>query len=91
MGRYDHGRPGRRRLARPRALKTSLDGKTDFWANMLALNILQSYYEATGDQRAIQCLAKYFQWQLKCPESNFMTGYWAKVRAGDNLESVYWL
>jgi len=29
--------------------------------------------------------------ELKCPESNFLTGYWAKVRAGDNLESVYWL
>src|SRR5438552_3830990 len=33
----------------PRGLKTSLDGKTDFWPHMPILNAMQSYYEVTGD------------------------------------------
>ncbi|MCX7048886.1 MAG: glycoside hydrolase family 127 protein [Candidatus Sumerlaeota bacterium] len=75
----------------PRGLKTSLKGKTDFWPNMIALNILQSFYEATNDPRVIPFMTKYFKYQLSCPEDNFMEGYWPKMRAGDNLESVYWL
>ncbi len=75
----------------PRSLLTSLDGKADLWPNMLMLNVLQSFYEQSGDPRVLPFMTKYFRWELNYPEQNFMAGYWPKIRAGDNLESVYWL
>jgi DUF1680 family protein len=75
----------------PRGLKTSLDGKTDFWPHMPILNALQSYYEATGDARILPFMTKYFRYQLNFPEKDFIAGYWPKMRIGDNIESVYWL
>jgi len=75
----------------PRGLKTSLKGKPDLWPHMIALNILQSQFEATGDERVLPFMTRYFRWELNCPAEDFMTGYWPKMRTGDNLESVYWL
>jgi DUF1680 family protein len=75
----------------PRGLKTSLDGKTDFWPHMPILNALQSYHEATGDPRILPFMTKYFRYQLNYPDKDFMAGYWPKMRIGDNIESVYWL
>lgn len=75
----------------PRELLTSLDGKPDLWANMLALNCLQSWYDYSHDERVIPFMTKYFKWELNYPEKDFLVGYWPKMRGGDNLESVYWL
>jgi hypothetical protein len=75
----------------PRANLTNVDGKSDIWPNMLAVNALQSFFEATGDKRVLAFLAKYFQWQLAVPEKEFIVGSWQKIRAGDDLESLYWL
>ena len=75
----------------PHTLKSSLEGKPDLWPNMLMLNVLQSFYEYNGDKRVLPFLRGYFQWQLKVPDADFMAGYWPKMRAGDNLDSVYWL
>ena len=66
-------------------------GKADFWPNMLMLNVLQSYYEYSDDKRVLPFMTKYFHWQLNYKDADFLTSYWAKMRAGDNLESVYWL
>jgi hypothetical protein len=75
----------------PRVLLTSLDGKPDLWPNMLALNVLQSWYEYTHDPRVIPLMTNYFKWELNYPEKDFLVGYWPKIRGGDNLESIYWL
>jgi hypothetical protein len=75
----------------PRALQRSLGGKADFWPHMVMLNVLQSYHEFSGDERVLKLMTGYFRWQLDYPEKDFMVGYWPHVRAGDNLESVYWL
>lgn len=75
----------------PRGLRTALDGKPDLWPNMLVLNVLQSFYEATGDVRVLPFMTAYCRWQLACPEADFLVGFWPKMRAGDNLDSVYWL
>ncbi|MBN1344090.1 MAG: glycoside hydrolase family 127 protein [Phycisphaerae bacterium] len=71
----------------PRANKK---GK-DCWPNMIMLNVLQSYYEFSGDQRVLPFMAKYFKWQMSIPRKDLIPGSWQAVRAGDNLESVYWL
>ncbi len=75
----------------PRELKRSLDGKADLWPNMLALNVLQSFYEYTQDERVLPFMTHYFKWELAYPEADFLAGFWPNMRADDNLESVYWL
>ena len=63
----------------------------DSWPNMIMLFVLQSFYEATGDERIIPFMIGYFQYQLALPEEHLLPGGWQKLRGGDNLESVYWL
>ena len=42
------------RLVRPaRPARPALDGKPDLWPHMVMLNVLQSYYESTGDPRVL--------------------------------------
>jgi hypothetical protein len=75
----------------PQGLRTALNGKPDLWPHMPILNAMQSYYEFTGDKRVIELMTRYFKWELALPDQDFITGYWDKMRTGDNLESVYWL
>jgi len=65
----------------------------DYWANMIMLYCLQSYYEYSGDEKVISLMTKYFKYQFSIPDENFLskTQYWQKVRGGDNLHSVLWL
>lgn len=65
--------------------------KQDFWANMIMLYCLQSYYEYTEDERVLKLMTDYFKFQLSVPDDQFLIGYWQKLRGGDNLHSVYWL
>jgi hypothetical protein len=67
------------------------DGSRDFWANMLMMYCLETYYEHSHDQRVIDLMTRYFQYQLTVPDDKFLTHYWQKMRGGDNLYSVYWL
>ena len=67
------------------------DGTRDYWANMLMLYCLQTYYENTKDTRVLNLMTKYFHYQLGVPDEKFLTHYWQKMRGGDNLYSVYWL
>jgi hypothetical protein len=75
----------------PRGLKTSLEGKADFWPHMPILNVMQSWYEYSGDARVLPFMTKYFRYQLNYPDKDFIAGYWPKMRIGDNIESIYWL
>ena len=63
----------------------------DCWPNMIALNVLQSYHEATADERVLPFMTKYFRWQLSIPRKHLLPGSWQKIRGGDNLESIHWL
>jgi hypothetical protein len=75
----------------PRALLTGLRGMPDMWPHMVILNVLQSYYENTGDGRVIPFMTGYFRWQNTLPGESFGAGYWPKFRFGDNIESIHWL
>jgi hypothetical protein len=72
-------------------IKFQNDGSRDFWANMLMMFALETYYEHTNDKRVITVLENYFKYQLTVPDEKFLTHYWQKMRGGDNLYSVYWL
>lgn len=66
--------------------------REDFWPKMIMLYCLQTYYEATSDQRVIDFMGKFFDYQLSYDSSAFLRGhYWQGVRTGDNLHSVIWL
>lgn len=67
------------------------NGRRELWANMLALQILQDYYEWCGDERVIPVLTAYYRWQLNYPDEKFLRDYWENSRGGDNLLSVIWL
>jgi len=75
----------------PRELLTSLNGKPDLWPHMIMLNILQSYYDYSGDARILTVMLNYMKWENTLPTSAFGEGYWPKIRAGDNIESAFWL
>ncbi|MBI9017562.1 MAG: glycoside hydrolase family 127 protein [Phycisphaerae bacterium] len=67
------------------------DGSRDYWANMVMLFCLQSYYEYSQDQRVLDLMTKYFKYQMTVPDDKMLTGYWQHMRGGDNLYSIYWL
>ena len=64
----------------------------DWWPKMVALKIIKQHYMATGDQRVIPFLDKYFRYQLKMlpeqPLDNWT--FWGAQRGGDNLDIVHW-
>ncbi len=65
----------------------------DWWPRMVALKILQQHYMATGDERVIEFMTRYFKYQLEklpsTPLNNWT--YWGAERGGDNLLIVHWL
>ncbi len=63
----------------------------DLWPNMVMLYPLRSLYEATGDKRVLDLMLKYFRWQAALPLEHFHPVSWQHWRAGDNLDSIYWL
>lgn len=67
--------------------------RKDWWPKMVMLKVLKQYYEASGDERVIEALTKYFRYQLNelpdTPLDNWTL--WANRRGGDNLMVIYWL
>ncbi|MES2455184.1 MAG: beta-L-arabinofuranosidase domain-containing protein [Bacteroidota bacterium] len=62
----------------------------DWWPRMPFMYALQSYYEATNDQRVIPFLSKYFKYQLANLDADPLKE-WGKSRAGDNIEIALWV
>ena len=75
----------------PLANKTGLNGSPDLWPHMVMCNVLQTFYEYSGDARVIPFLTKYFQWLNTQPSAAFGAGHWPRIRFGDNVETLYWL
>ena len=69
------------------------DNCRDWWPHMVMLKVLQQYYSATGDARVVRLMTRYFRYQLltlpTAPLDHWT--FWARYRAGDNLQAVYWL
>jgi len=72
---------------------TKLRGRSDLWPNMIMLFCLQDYYEYTGsrDERVLKLMTDYFKYLVNVSDSNFLQGYWPRMRGGDMLFSVIWL
>ena len=65
--------------------------KHDLWPNMIMLDALRTFHEATGDERVIPFMTRYCRWLVALPFEHFLPGSWQKLRAGDLLDTVYWL
>lgn len=67
--------------------------KEDWWPHMIMLKVMQSYYEATSDERVMDFMTRYFKYQhqnlTKRPLNHWT--HWAKSRGGENSASIYWL
>jgi len=67
--------------------------RRDWWPHMVMLKVLQTYYDATADERIIKLMTDYFRYQLKIlpdtPLDNWTN--WGRNRGGENLASIYWL
>ncbi|MDB6078894.1 MAG: hypothetical protein JWO82_2641, partial [Akkermansiaceae bacterium] len=62
----------------------------DWWPRMLITWTLRDYYEATRDPRVIPALTKYARYMLEhLPQQPLQE--WAKARAGDQIDTLYWL
>jgi hypothetical protein len=63
---------------------------TDRWPLAVANKVLMQYYEATGDERAVEVLKKYFKYLHDTPP-DWPDKDWRGVRAMENAVTGYWL
>lgn len=77
----------------PESNRTTRFGTPDLWPNMLAQSLLQTYYEATGDERVIKLMLKYCDYLIALPKESLVDPrhYWHSHRVGDQLASLIWL
>ncbi|MBO4327163.1 MAG: glycoside hydrolase family 127 protein [Clostridia bacterium] len=62
----------------------------DYWPLMPMLMALEFYCDATGDERVVPFLQKYFAWEAKALKRRPLYS-WAEARGGDNIFAVWWL
>ncbi len=77
----------------PEGNRTGSLGTPDLWPNMLAQSLLQTYHEATGDERVIKLMLKYTDYLAALPKEKLVDPrhYWHHQRVGDQLASLVWL
>ncbi len=62
----------------------------DWWPRMIMLKVLIQHAEATGDERIIPFLTRYFHFQADLLRSRPLF-YWAQARGGENILCTQWL
>ena len=62
----------------------------DWWPRMVALKVLMSYAEATGDGRVLELMTGYFRYQAAMLPGRRLEN-WGAARGADNLLAIHWL
>ena len=62
----------------------------DWWPRMVAVKVLQQHEEATGDERVVPFLERYFNYQLQELPARPLRE-WAAARAAENVLALAWL
>jgi DUF1680 family protein len=65
----------------------------DWWPKMVMLKVMKQYYQATGDERVIEFMKKYFQFQIAALKNAPVGKWteWATSRGTDNVMMAQWL
>jgi hypothetical protein len=61
----------------------------DWWPRMVMLKVLANYYEATGDDRVLGFMDRYFRYQLATLKARPLDK-WAEVRGAENILAIHW-
>jgi hypothetical protein len=67
-----------------------VDKKQDWWHYMIMLKVLTQYEEATGDDRIVPFLTKFFRYVRSVIEEQPLRG-WAEARGAEMLLCILWL
>ena len=62
----------------------------DWWTRMVAAKVLQQHAEATGDERVLPFLERYYEFQLRELAGRPLKS-WAAARAIDNVLALAWV
>ncbi|WP_341955322.1 beta-L-arabinofuranosidase domain-containing protein [Microbacterium sp. LWH13-1.2] len=62
----------------------------DWWTRMVAAKVLQQHAEATGDERVLPFLERYYEFQLRELPGRPLQS-WAAARAIDNVLALAWV
>lgn len=62
----------------------------DWWPRMVAAKVLQQHAEATGDERVLPFLERYFEYQLRELPARPLED-WAAARAAENVLALAWV
>ncbi|HEV2581770.1 MAG TPA: beta-L-arabinofuranosidase domain-containing protein [Ktedonobacteraceae bacterium] len=62
----------------------------DWWSRMIMLKVLMQYEEASGDERIVPFLTRYFRYQSAHLPSHPLSG-WSQARGSENILAVQWL
>ena len=65
----------------------------DWWPRMVVLKVLQQHYNATGDERVLPFMTRYFHYQLEALDEKPLDHwtFWARFRHADQMNVVLWL
>lgn len=62
----------------------------DWWPNMIMLKALTQFQEATGDERVIPVMSRYFRYHLAQADQRPLIR-WAQMRWAEQILSIVWL
>ncbi|TKC15429.1 beta-L-arabinofuranosidase domain-containing protein [Robertmurraya kyonggiensis] len=71
-------------------LNAVLGDNQDWWQEMIMLKVLTQFHEATGDERVIPFMSRYFNF-LNEAIIKYPLKEWAQARGADLLLSIHWL
>ena len=65
----------------------------DWWPRMVVLKILQQHYNATGDERVLPFMERYFHYQLEALDEKPLDHwtFWSRFRHADQMNVALWL
>ncbi|MBP1894992.1 glycoside hydrolase family protein [Paenibacillus lactis] len=72
------------------SVNQDIDKEQDWWHYMIMLKVMMQHEEATGDERIIPFLTKFFTYVHSVIEEQPLRG-WAKARGAEMLLCIVWL